>query len=194
MGIFSELRSEALIKELMRETNTDVLLFGFDGFTYFGNLQAVDDCRIALLTPASISGVTDVEIQTPGGEVEFVSFARVDLWQVVGKGTAIASDPLTSSAPPTPVTAQSVPEGERQESHDLICQLKIMIGDCVTITTLGGFLFSGLLTDVRHELAILTVDEIVIPGTSSSISKSNVKSVVVNLEAVTSVSSETTCP
>jgi len=195
MGIFSALCNEALIRELSRELNTDVLLFGFDGFTYFGNLQAIDFGRIAVLAPASVSGVTDVEIQTPGGETEFVSSARVDLWQIVGKGTSIATDPLNAedNAPPAPAAGVKAddPPG-RQESHLLINQLKRMIGDVVVITTLGGFLFTGILTDVRCELAVLTVDEIAIPGTSTAIPKSEVKSAVVNLEALTSVSSEAT--
>jgi small nuclear ribonucleoprotein (snRNP)-like protein len=217
MGIFAELRNEALIRELALELNTPVLLFGFDGFTYFGNLQAIDHCRIAVLTPAAISGVTDVEIQTPGGELEFVSFARVDLWQIIGKGTAISDDPFdtgsgsgksgsggsgksgsnkgTGTGTGSGTRVDVVPEAgdtDRQESHSLIHQLKRMIGDCVVITTLGGFLFEGTLTDIRCELAILTVDEIIVPGTSA-ISKSNVKSAVVNLEAITSASSQTVC-
>ncbi|MBP2658263.1 MAG: hypothetical protein H6Q69_1295 [Firmicutes bacterium] len=52
MSIFTELRNQALVRELERELNTDVVLFGFDGFAYFGNLQAVEDCRIAILSPA----------------------------------------------------------------------------------------------------------------------------------------------
>ncbi|EAX48418.1 hypothetical protein TcarDRAFT_2368 [Thermosinus carboxydivorans Nor1] len=195
MGIFTQIRNECLIKELSRELNTDVLLFGFDGFVYFGNLQAIDDCRIAILTPAIEADTNAVEILTPGGERIEVEFANVDLWQVVAKGTGIAEDPLeensnnANAAPPAPDAAAEVrTEAERQESHELIHQLRRRIGDEVVITTLGGFLFDGILTDVEDELAILRVQDIFVPGASEAISGDNVRSVIVNLEALTSVS------
>lgn len=205
MGFYSEIRNQELIKELQRELNTDVLLFGVDGFTYFGNLQAIHDCRIAVLTPAIQADTTDVEILTPGGELRTVEFLRVDLWTIVAKGTGIVSDPiddgpsLVSAAPPVPVavreedtSAESSGEPLRQESHQLINQLRRMIGDSVTITTLGGFLFDGILGDVCGELAILTVNDIFVPGTSDSISDDDVRSVVVNLEALTAVAGTNT--
>ena len=221
MSFFCEIRNGSLIRELQREINTDVLLFGVDGFTYFGNLQFIEDCRIAILTP--------------GGDLRRVEFLRVDLWSVVGKGTGIAGDPIdpqgagtgtgTGSGKntgsgrshgssknsdsgksgsgknsskggkgPRPCISREVPadDGERQESHILIKVLKRMIGDNVAIATLGGFLFAGILGYVRDELAILTVDDIFVPGTSSSISDSDVRSVVVNLEALTSVAGTNT--
>lgn len=196
MGFFTEFRNEELIRELQRELNTDVLLFGVDGFTYFGNLQAIHDCRIAVLTPAIEADTSDVEILTPGGELRTVQFLRVDLWTIVAKGTGIVSDPidggpgLIATAPPAPsVAARGTESGEpiRQESHSLINHLRRMIGDCVTITTVGGFLFDGVLGDVCNELAILSVNDIFVPGTSDSISDEDVRSVVVNLEALTSV-------
>lgn len=188
MGIFCEIRNECLIRELRRELNTDVLLFGFDGFTYFGNLQAIEDDRLAVLSPAIRAESTDVEILTPGGELAFVEFARVDLWQVVGKGTGIVSDPIDppGARPPVP-GANAAQPAERQESHCLIRLLSRMLGDEVGITTLGGFLFTGILGAIVDELAILTVDDVFVPGTSTSISDTKIRSVVVNLEAITSV-------
>lgn len=193
MSIFSDIRNECLIKELECEINTDVLLFGFDGFVYFGNIQGIEDCRIALLSPAIKAETRDVEILSPGGEVRRVDFLRVDLWQIVAKGTAIAHDPIVYSKGHGPNLGigeekRTVSE-ERQESHHLIRQLCRMIGDNVVITTLGGFLFEGTLGDVDDELAILKVDDIFGPATSSSISGEDVRTVVVNLEALTSVSS-----
>ena len=190
MSFFSEIRNEALIRELDHELNTDVLLFGVDGFIYFGNLQGIDDCRIALLSPAIKAETRDVQILSPGGELVRVNFLRVDLWTIVAKGTSIANDPIAYN---NDKTSDSIPKREvsedRQESHHLIRQLCRMIGDDVAITTLGGFLFTGTLGDVDDELAILTVDDIFLPGTSSEIADNTVASVVVNLEALTSVSS-----
>jgi len=194
MSIFSEIRNEALIRELQRELNTDVLLFGFDGFIYFGNLQGIDDCRIALISPAIKAETRDVEILSPGGELRRVDFLRVDLWTIVAKGTAVAHDPIVysnSKGHNFEDTSRDETE-ERQESHHLIRQLCRMIGDDVVITTLGGFLFEGTLGDIDDELAILKVDDIFGPATSSSISGEDVRSVIVNLEALTSVSS-TSC-
>nr|MDU2066002.1 hypothetical protein [Sporomusaceae bacterium] len=82
----------------------------------------------------------------------------------------------------------------RQESHELIRRLCRMVGDAVAITTLGGFLFEGVLGAVEDELAILTVEDIFGPATSSSISDNDVRSVVVNLEAITSIASSTCRP
>lgn len=200
MGIFSEIRNLCLIRELSRELNTDVLLFGFDGHTYFGNLQSIDDCRVAILNPAIEAETSNVEILTSGGEVVEVKFIRVDLWQIVAKGTGIVTDPLiTCNEEEEDHHAKraggEVPAGavERQESHELICQLDRMIGDCVTITTLGGFLFQGILSEVRDELAILSVDDIFVPGDSSAIESGSVRTVVVNLEALTSVGTHASC-
>lgn len=192
MAIFAELRNECLIRELARELNTDVLLFGFDGNTYFGNLQAIEDGRIALLGPAIHAESSSVEILTAGGEVVHVDFVRVDLWPIVGKGTAIVSDPFEEEKhiPGIAVTpVVTVNNADRQESHCLIHILRRQIGDRVFIGTLGGFLFEGTLADVFDELAVLTVAEIFVPGTSSSISDSKLRNAVVNLEAITSVSS-----
>jgi hypothetical protein len=190
MSFFSEIRNEALIKDLQCELNTDVLLFGADGFIYFGNLQGIDDCRIALLSPAIKAKSKDVQILSPGGELRHVDFLRVDLWPIVAKGTAIVNDPIAAGKGAAPTTQRTVSD-ERQESHQLIRQLCRMIGDNVVITTLGGFLFEGILGAINDELAIIKVDDIWGPAASSPISGSDVRSVVVNLEALTSVSSST---
>lgn len=189
MGIFTEIRNECLIRELQRELNTDVLLFGFDGMVYYGRLQKIEDCRVAILTPPEEA--SNVEIQTPSGENVEVRFAHVDLWQVVAKATGVKTNPFSGSGPgladeaAAPAPAEST---ERQESHDLICTLKRMIGDEVAITTLGGFLFTGTLGEVDDELAFISVEEIFIPGTTSQISDDDVSTAVINLEAITSAS------
>lgn len=202
MAIFKEIRSESLIRELQRELNTDVLLFGFDGMVYFGNLQRIEDCRVAYLSPA-IEAESNVEILSPGGELVDVRFLHVDLWQIVAKATGVRTDPFDNGGR---VPFQGAPNGSpdpsapievairtdttaRQESHELICTLKRMIGDDVVITTLGGFLFEGRLGEVDDELAFLSIEEILGPATSSGISSDDVTNAVVNLEAITSVSS-----
>lgn len=191
MSIFSALRNECLVRELQRELNTNVILFGFDNLTYFGNLQLVEDCRVATLTPATLADTNYVKIFTPGGEVEEVEFTRVDLWQVVAKGTSIAGDPFEEDD--CDDDRQGAVAEQRQESCALICFLRRMIGDNVAIGTLGGFLFVGVLSDVRDDLAILRVDEIYVQGTSSPICSDDVRSAVVNLQAITSVSSAGCC-
>lgn len=197
MSIFSEIRNSALIRELKQELNTDILLFGFDGSIYFGNLQRIEDGRIAFLSPAIEADSSNVEIFTPGGEFHEVAFLHVDLWQVVAKGTGIAFDPIyhprAYAFPALSLQGnESTINVERQESHRLIHLLKRMLGNEVAITTLGGFLFEGILSDIDDELAIIAVEEIFGPGTSTSISDGAVRSIVVNLEALTSVSSTAT--
>jgi small nuclear ribonucleoprotein (snRNP)-like protein len=202
MGLFTEIRNPALIRELTRELNTDIVLFGFDGFAFFGNLQAVEDCRIAILSPAIEADSNDVEILTPGGEVLHVDFTRVDLWNIVAKGTAIVSDPIErlnchneSGARTSDTSARNAfEEGtERQESHHLIRVLCRMVGDSVVITTLGGFSIEGTLIAIDDELAILSNTDIFVPGSSTSISDRKIRSAVVNLEALTSVSGVCCC-
>jgi len=203
MGIFTEIRNPALIRELERELNSDVVLFGFDGFAYFGNLQAVEDCRIAVLSPAIEADSNNVEILTPGGEVLHVDFTRVDIWNIVAKGTAIVSDPIGSlntsgngvvaGVNVTTSSRDNVETSERQESHHLIRVLCRMIGDDVVITTLGGFSIQGTLISVDDELAILSNTDIFVPGTSTSLSDTKIRSAVVNLEALTSVSGVCCC-
>ncbi|AIF50886.1 hypothetical protein [Pelosinus sp. UFO1] len=204
MGLFTEIRNPALIRELERELNSDVILFGFDGFAFFGNLQAIEDCRIAILSPAIEADSNNVEILTPGGEVLHVDFTRVDLWNIVAKGTAIVSDPINSSDKDhggsgvaginvTTSNRDNIGTTERQESHHLIRVLCRMIGDEVIVTTLGGFSIQGTLIAVDDELAIFTNTDIFVPGTSTSLSDTKIRSAVVNLEALTSVSSTCCC-
>lgn len=194
MSIFRELRNECLIKELEHELNTDVLLFGFDGIVYFGNLQKIDDCRVAFLSPA-IEADSNVEILSPGGEVVDVRFLNLDLWQIVAKATGVKTSPFDNG----PGLGDSAEEkqrteaSERQESRELICLLRRMIGDLVVITTLGGFVFQGTLGNVDDELAFISVDEIFGPATSSGISDDVVSTAVINLEAITSVSRSAEC-
>ncbi|WP_371370947.1 hypothetical protein [Sporomusa aerivorans] len=202
MSIFREIRNECLIRELQCELNTDVLLFGFDGVVYFGNLQKIDDCRIAFLSPA-IEAESNVEILSPGGEVVEVRFLNLDLWQVVAKATGVKSAPFGNDCHEHGFIAAAVDDQqrtesetetpERQESRDLICLLRRMIGDNVVITTFGGFIFRGTLGNVDDELAFLSIDEIFGPATSSGISDDVVSTAVVNLEAITSVSRSAEC-
>lgn len=198
MSIFRELRNECLIKELEHELNTDVLLFGFDGIVYFGNLQKIEDCRVAYLSPA-IEADSNVEILSPGGEVVDVRFLQVDLWQIIAKATGVKTSPFDNGHGPFidgaigADTSARTEEGERQESHTLICVLRRMIGDEVVITTLGGFVFQGTLGNVDDELAFISVDEIFGPATSSGISDDVVSTAVINLEAITSVSRSAKC-
>lgn len=46
-------------------------------------------------------------------------------------------------------------QNERQESQDLICQLKLSQGSNVLIRVLGGYAILGLLLKVEDELAFL---------------------------------------
>ncbi|MCM0757154.1 hypothetical protein M7775_01035 [Sporomusa sphaeroides DSM 2875] len=193
MSIFRELRNECLIRELQRELNTDVLLFGFDGIVYFGNLQKIDDCRVAFLTPA-IEAESNAEILSPGGEVVDAKFIHVDLWQIVAKATGVRTNPFSNDyCPGADGVSQRTETNERQESRELICILRRMIGDNVVITTLGGFIFQGTLGNVDDELAFISVDEIFGPATSSGISDDTVSTAVINLTAIASASRSTEC-
>jgi small nuclear ribonucleoprotein (snRNP)-like protein len=195
MSIFTEFRNPSLVRELERELNTDVVLFGFDGFAYFGNLQAIEDCRLAILSPAIEAKCNDVEILTPGGEVLHVDFTRVDLWNIVAKGTAIVRDPFehehsnNDGAP----RIDSEESTERTESRHLVRVLCRMVGDAVVLTTLGGFSIEGTLIAIDDCLAILSNTDIFVPGSSSPISDRRIRSAVVNLEALTSISGVCCC-
>ncbi|MCC5466086.1 hypothetical protein [Pelosinus baikalensis] len=194
MSIFTELRNQSLVRELERELNTDVVLFGFDGFAYFGNLQAVDDCRIAILSPAIEAKCNAVEILSPGGEILHVDFTRVDLWNIVAKGTAIVRDPFENLDASLESARTDFEEAtERTESRHLVRVLCRMVGDSVVLTTLGGFSIEGTLIAIDDCLAILSNTDIFVPGSSTPISDRRIRSAVVNLEALTSVSGVCCC-
>lgn len=185
MGCFwSNFRNEDLVKELQRELNSDIVLFGINGFVYFGNLQAIHDCRIAILSPAVLSDSTAVEILTPGGAKTTTSFLRVDLWTIAAKGIGIVDDPLTSHCRET-----SDPDVVRGEAEGLLCLMKRMVGDSISVTTLGGFTFNGILSSMCDDLAIISVDDIFVPGSYEPITGSTIRSVVINLKTITSVGS-----
>jgi small nuclear ribonucleoprotein (snRNP)-like protein len=194
MSIFTELRNQSLVRELERELNTDIVLFGFDGFAYFGNLQAIEDCRLAILSPAIQAECNDVEILTPGGEVLHVDFTRVDLWNIVAKGTAIVRDPFEDLQNQEESSRTDSEEAtERTESRHLVRVLCRMVGDSVVLTTLGGFCIEGTLIAIDDCLAILSNTDIFVPGSRTSISDRRIRSAVVNLEALTSVAGVCCC-
>ena len=185
MGCFwSDFKNEDLIKELQRELNSDIVLFGVNGFVYFGNLQAIQDCRIAILSPAVLSDATAVEILTPGGARTTTSFLRVDLWTIAAKGTGIVDDPLISSC-----TVAATSNTLRSEPDGLLCLMKRMIGSSISLTTLGGFTINGILSSMCDDLAIISVDDIFLPGACDPITEATIRSVVVNLKTITSVGS-----
>lgn len=187
MGCFwSDFKNEDFIKDLTREVNTDIVLFGINGFSYFGNLQAIHDCRIAILSPAVQSDSTAVEILTPSGAKTTTSFLRVDLWTIVAKGSGIVSDPLVSSCTTTTTTDE---ETLRSEPDALLCLMKRMIGDRISITTMGGFTISGILSSMCDDVAIISVDDIYLPGACDPITSATVRSVTVNLKAISTVGS-----
>ncbi len=187
MGCFwSDFKNEDFIKDLSREVNTDIVLFGINGFAYFGNLQAIHDCRIAILSPAVQSDSTAVEILTPSGAKTSTSFLRVDLWTLVAKGSGIVSDPLVSSCTtPTPTTDDAL----RSEPESLFCLMKRMIGDRISITTMGGFTINGILSSMCNDIAIISVDDIYLPGACDPITSTTVRSITVNLKTITAVGS-----
>ncbi|EIW19857.1 MULTISPECIES: hypothetical protein [Pelosinus] len=192
MSIFTELRNQSLVRELERELNTDIVLFGFDGFAYFGNLQAVEDCRIAILSPGIEADCNAVEILTPGGEILHVDFTRVDLWNIVAKGTAIVDDPFENlNTEASRIDSEEATE--RTESRHLVKVLCRMVGDGVVITTLGGFAIEGTLIAIDDCLAIISNSQIFAQGSNDPISDSRIRSAVVNLEALTSVSGDRCC-
>lgn len=223
MSLYSKIHNEFLINDLKNDLNCDILLFGADGFIYFGHLQSIEDCRLAILTPAISAETCDVEIITPGGCLITVDYVRVDLCGIVGKGTGIVKDPVYHTCPcksichskPHDSTASDTTESsgcgwescgcncgcrptadesttrttsQAREYDCLVKQVKRLIGDNVALTTVGGFLFEGILSDVYNCMAFLTIDEVFIPGCSGYISNCNFRSAVVNLEAITSVS------
>lgn len=188
MGCFwSDFKNEDFVKDLSREVNTDIVLLGINGFSYFGNLQAIQDCRIAILSPAVQSEANAVEILTPSGAKTTTSFLRVDLWTVVAKGSGIVSDPLVSSCTVTPTADEA--EAVRSEPDSLICLLKRMIGDSISLTTMGGFTISGILSSMDDDVAIISVDNIYLPGPCEPITSATTRSITVNLKAITSVGS-----
>lgn len=216
MSLYCKIRNDALICELKNELNSDIVLMGADGFVYFGHLQSIEDCRLAILTPAICAKTCDVEIITPGGCMVTVDFVRVDLWSIVGKGLGVVRDPVYQLSSCDAICNDencndgkacgtsgfcgkcgcreekseeepAILPGQERDYDCLTRQIKRMIGNNIALTTVGGFLFEGILSDVCNNLAIITIDEIFIPGCSGYIDSCNLRSAVVNLEAISSV-------
>lgn len=189
MSFYKDFANKYLIRELELEINKDIILLGTDGMSYFGNLQAIYNDRIALLLPAKQAVTNTVECLTPAERITFRSFMKVDLLLVVAKAMGISGDPIF----PVPATMQSgslrtedAPNfSKRQESHELICELKEQIGDFVDIGVLGGFRFEGTLSSVENELARLSKPTIFAPGANGRLIQGS-GSVTINLETITS--------
>ena len=197
MGFNHTLYNRAFLDELEQELNTDILLFGIDGFAYFGHLQRIENCRTAILAPAIAACTSDVEIITPGGCVATVDFVRIDLCNIIAKGTGIVRDPVFCNQEPTgnccckrdEEESVELPDADRLERDDdcTVRQLRRLIGNDVALTTLGGFLFQGILSDVCHNLALLSIDEIFVPGGSGYLSDRNIRSVTINIKALEAI-------
>lgn len=197
MGFYHTVYNRAFLDELEQELNTDILLFGADGFAYFGHLQRIENCSTAILAPAIAACTSEVEIITPGGCVVTVDFVRVDLCSIIAKGTGIVRDPVFCNQEDNcgcgcnreEEAAEELPDASRLERDDdcTVRQLRRLIGNNVSLTALGGFLFQGILSDVCRNLALLSIDEIYIPGGCGHLSDHNIRSVTVNVKAVSSV-------
>jgi uncharacterized membrane protein YqgA involved in biofilm formation len=94
MGIFKEICHKCIIEELEHELNTNVLLFMADGFAILGNLQKVEKDRVALLTKASLPGVSFVLTRSPGGLITESLNKKVDLCAVIAKGSGLSTNPF----------------------------------------------------------------------------------------------------
>lgn len=200
MSLYCKICNEALICELKNELNNDVLLLGADGFAYFGHLQAIEDCRLAVLTPAVCAATSEVEVITPGGCLITVDYIKVDLWSIVGKGLGVVCDPVYCIHPCHYSCSREDDNldddleacdeaGDNDRGHNyLIRQVRRLVGNKVALTTVGGFLFQGVLSDVCNNLATFSIDEIFIPGCSGYVSDHKLRSAIVNLKAISSVS------
>jgi hypothetical protein len=67
--------------------------------------------------------------------------------------------------------------------------MKRMVGDSISLTILGGFTVNGILSSMCDDLAIITVDDIFLPGACDPITEATIRSVVVNLKTITAVGS-----
>jgi hypothetical protein len=191
-------------QDLIRESakiGKDIILFDAYGMSYYGNLQAVDDCyNVALLGPAKLSASGLVEILTPSEIIAVENIVSVDLRMVIAKGTDISADPFVipedadGEADERTIAQEkrsrrASPAGsDGQRSHMLIHRLNQQIGELVSITTRGGFLFAGQLADIEEGKVMLIVDTIFAPGGDGS-ALFSIGSAAVSLEAVISVSS-----
>lgn len=193
MRFYEKLYNRHLVNELRNEINTDILLFLADGSTFYGHLQGLDDCRAAIMTPATCSTNCDVELISDGGCILTTDFTRVCLSTLVARGSGISGDPVSAASA---YKRQDSDEAGLEMDRDcgyLHRQLQRLIGDRTVITTVGGFAFEGILSSVCSDIIILTVDTICLPNCCTEFDSNRVRSVIINMNAITSFGSSNCC-
>lgn len=121
-------------------------------------------------------------------------FTRVCLSTLVARGSGIGGDPLTSDT----ATYKRLNGDEKNSEMERDCgylyrQLQRLIGDRTMITTVGGFAFEGILSSVCDDIAILTVDTICLPNHCTNLNNNRIRSVILNMNAITSFGSSNCC-
>jgi hypothetical protein len=194
-------------EELLQKIGNSVLLFGKDGMSYFGRLEAVTENFIATLTPSPLSDSGLVEILDPAEIAAGENRSAVDVKSIVAFAFDITADPFVMPddnaedveevpAPPTAAgTLANAPSKSIRDdaNYDLNGSLEDTIEsfarqhESITLASIGGFLFAGTVRKMCYHTALLDVEYIFAPGGDGS-TLFSVGKVLVNLPAVTSVS------
>lgn len=87
-------------RELLRDQNTNVLIFTSDGCTTFGQVNQVDE-RIVTITPPTGSfyyGNQNVLVLTPNGSIIQEKYVQIDIGMIIAKATSIFANTGTPFA------------------------------------------------------------------------------------------------
>ncbi len=195
MRFYEKLCNRRFQNELRNEVNTDVVLFTADGATFYGHLQGIDDCRAAILTPATCSKTCNVETIN-GGCILTSDFTRICLNTIVARGSGICGDPLVDEKDCGCMqrTGNEKPVEELDRDCGYIYrQLQRLIGDRTILTTVGGYAFEGILSSVCDDTVILTIDKICLPNCCQEFNECRIRSVIINMNAIMSFGSSNCC-
>ena len=197
MSICDDLKNDYFIGKLIGKIGEDVILFGFDGMSYYGRLMEISEDHIGLLTPAALSSTYLVEIQNPAEVAAVENRVYILLDYLVGFGYDITADPFVipddnaedvtgegAQAPPSAAPASGF--GGDCGQSGLVDKLKAMA--LLTVGTLGGFLFAGYVSEVQEDTATMGIVYIFAPGGDGS-TLFSINNAVVNLKAASSVAS-----
>jgi hypothetical protein len=186
-------KNSSFIDKLEDQIGNDIILFGADCMSYFGNLSDVTE-NAAVLTAADLSSSGLVEIRNPSEAVAGTNTSSIKLINLVGFGYNLTADPFVyppqeeeGLGPAVSSSDVNVQPTEAYSDDKCFCHhSKLEIP--TIISTFGGFIAAGGMINMDKNIAELDVEYIFAPGGDGN-TLFAIDNAVINLRAATAFSS-----
>ncbi|HAN20098.1 MAG: hypothetical protein A2Y15_05390 [Clostridiales bacterium GWF2_36_10] len=168
MTMCSDIKNMCFIEELKNKTGQDIALFCIDGLSYYGKLNQIDKCNIATLNSFDYKSLNNISPQTA-----FIDTDKIVCFGFYSKNYMQTLD----------LCKYEYKEAAVCNNDALIEKLKSM--ERISISTIGGFIFSGELIDLQKKTAKLKAESVYGLSEGNKLNLQNI--ILVNLKAATAI-------